>query len=284
MKFSSLRCLLDSREDADFVCIMSEAPLGWLALLYCYMNGIAISTMRCSRFDLHVGSVLGKHAAAFVDWSMDLFHSYSSVCITPSMSMANFLRPRCPHVVGIHNGCNTQNFSPGGPMCAKMVDMERPIWLSVGRICREKNITELLDLAKEGLLPGTVCVVGTGGDLEAYKREYKNAETPVVFLGWKSGADLEAVYRSADVFVFTSRTDTFGNVMVEAMASGLPVAAHDVIGPQDIVTPVTGCLDECLLTACAHALRMKDSSKCVAHAKSFSWDEMCMKFLRVQPE
>ena len=148
---------------------MSEAPLGWLALIYCYMNDIPISSMRCSRFDLHVGSVLGRRAAALVDWSMDMFHSYSSVCITPSISMADFLRPRCANVVAIHNGCDTKSFSPDGPMCTDMVGMQRPIWLSVGRVCREKNIKELLDLAKDGALPGTVCVVGTGGDLTAYK-------------------------------------------------------------------------------------------------------------------
>lgn len=104
-----------------------------------------------------------------------------------------------------------------------------------------------------------------------------------MFLGWKSGDDLAAAYRSGDVLVFTSLTDTFGNVMVEAMASGLSVAAHNVIGPQDIVTPDTGCLHDDLLTACTQALHGKNSARCVAHAKSFSWDDMCMRFLQVQP-
>ena len=116
------------------------------------------------------------------------------------------------------------------------------------------------------------------------RKDYTDAETPVRFLGWKSGTDLEEVYRSADVFVFTSLTDTFGNVMVEAMASGLPVAAHDIIGPQDIVTAETGCLHDDLLTACRRALRGKNSAKCIARAKSFSWDRMCLQFLQVHHE
>ena len=120
--------------------------------------------------------------------------------------------------------------------------------------------------------------------IEICRKDYTDAKTPVRFLGWKSGTDLEEVYRSADVFVFTSLTDTFGNVMVEAMASGLPVAAHDVIGPHDIVTPETGCLHDDLLTACRRALRGKNSPKCIARAKSFSWDRMCLQFLQVHHE
>jgi len=103
------------------------------------------------------------------------------------------------------NGCNTDDFTMDGMRCAEMDNMQRPIWLSVGRVSVEKNIRALLDL--NGQLPGTICVVGQGPYFEDAVEKYGgDGPGAVHFLGWKAGADLSAVYRSADVFVFPSMT------------------------------------------------------------------------------
>ena len=99
--------------------------------------------------------------------------------------------------------------------------------------------------------------------------------TNLYYLGWKHGEELSEIYRSCDVFVFPSKTDTFGQVMVEAMASGLPVAAYPVVGPIDVVKHgVTGYLDDNLQVACEKAYENKDSQKCVEYAKTFRWSDM----------
>lgn len=107
----------------------------------------------------------------------------------------------------------------------------------------------------------------------------KYASDKFKFLGWRSGEDLTAAYRTADVFVFPSRTDTFGQVIIEAMASGVPVAAFPVTGPIDLVVEGTGAVDADLLTACKKARAEKNADKCVAHAKTFSWNRMADEFL-----
>lgn len=270
----------------DMINIITEGPLGMMASLHCTINGRLYTTMRCSRFDLYLAQSVCRPAGAAARACMDWFHSWSQCCITPSPSMAEILRPNTPRVAGIMNGCDTTNFTTEGPMCPEMEGLARPIWLFAGRVCREKNIDALLELTLAGKLEGTVCIVGAGPDLPAYQEKYSEeaCKTPVKFLGWKSGKDLEACYRSGDVFVFPSLTDTFGQVMVEAMASGLPVAAFPVTGPIDVVADgVCGALREDLLEACHEALRTKDVAACVKHAKSFSWDTMSQRFLDVQP-
>src|SRR5262249_22628673 len=112
----------------------------------------------------------------------------------------------------------------------------RPIQLYAGRVSKEKNIEAFLDLKR----PGTKVVVGDGPYRERLQRDYPRA----VFLGYRTGASLAEAYANADVFVFPSKTDTFGLVMIEAMACGIPVAAYPVVGPIDIVTDLkVGCLD-----------------------------------------
>ena len=257
-----------------------------MGALHCTLNGRKYTTMYCSRFDLYVAEVVGDIPARLCASWLSWFHSWSSAVITPSPSMAENLRAQIPHVTGILNGCDTTSFSPDGPKCPEMEDLAHPIWLYVGRVCKEKNVGALMSLALESKLEGTVVIVGKGPDLDDYEKAYSNAKTStaVKFLGWRSGADLESVYRSADVFVFPSLTDTFGQVMVEAMASGLPVAAFPTTGPVDVVrNDVTGSLDSDLQQACRKALESKNNDACLAHARTFSWNEMSKKFLAVQP-
>ncbi|MGB0720400.1 MAG: glycosyltransferase, partial [Bdellovibrionales bacterium] len=139
-------------------------------------------------------------------------------------------------------GANLDVFHPGEKTLFK--DLKPPIALYVGRIAIEKSVEDFLDMPWDG----TKVIVGDGPDRAELERKYPAAR----FVGKKTGADLAAHYRSADLFVFPSRTDTFGIVLVEALASGLPVAAYNVTGPKDIITAdFLGALDETNLKAAA---------------------------------
>ena len=149
--------------------------------------------------------------------------------------------------------------------------MRRPIWLYAGRLAIEKNIKAFLDLD----LPGTKWVVGGGPQLKELKRRYKDAH----FFGSVDTDELSLRYAEADCFVFPSRTDTFGLVMVEALASGVPVAGYPVPGPLDVVTdPKVGALDEDLRTACLAAID-RDPADCRRHAETFTWASCAAQFL-----
>jgi glycosyltransferase involved in cell wall biosynthesis len=152
-------------------------------------------------------------------------------------------------------------------------NLQRPIFVYVGRVAVEKNLRAFLDLS----LPGSKLVVGDGPQLRSLQRDYP----AVHFAGARHGAALAAAYAGADVFVFPSRTDTFGLVVLEALASGLPVAAFPVTGPMDILgesaCPV-GVLNEDLQRAALDALRI-DRTACRPHAETYSWSACALRFL-----
>jgi len=147
----------------------------------------------------------------------------------------------------------------------------RPISLYVGRVAVEKSIEDFLRLD----LPGTKVVVGDGPEASALRKRYPN----VVFTGAKFGEELARHYAAADVFVFPSRTDTFGNVMLEALASGVPVAAYPVPGPLDIIDGSgVGVLDEDLAGAASRAFAIP-ADACRRYAETFSWENSARQFL-----
>jgi glycosyltransferase involved in cell wall biosynthesis len=152
-------------------------------------------------------------------------------------------------------------------------DLPRPIFAYVGRVAVEKNLRAFLNLK----LPGSKLVVGDGPQRKKLEREYPDT----FFAGARHGAALAAAYAGADVFVFPSRTDTFGLVVLEALASGLPVAAYPVTGPMDILgespRPV-GALNENLQQAALDALRI-DRTACRPHAETYSWTTCAARFL-----
>ena len=149
--------------------------------------------------------------------------------------------------------------------------LPQPVFLSVGRVAVEKNLEAFLDLD----LPGTKLVVGDGPARMALERKYPDA----VFLGARQGMELAEIYAAADIFVFPSRTDTFGLVLLEALASGLPVAAFPVTGPRDVIgaSPV-GVLNEDLRIACMVALQIPRLA-CVAFAASHTWHASARVFV-----
>ena len=151
------------------------------------------------------------------------------------------------------------------------MSLPRPIFVYAGRVAVEKNLDAFLALD----LPGTKVVIGDGPDRAPLERRYPDAR----FLGYRFGAELANCLASADVFVFPSRTDTFGLVMLEAMACGTPVAAYPVTGPIDVVTHAyDGVLDEDLRVAALAALKI-DRNACRLTALSRSWERAAGQFL-----
>jgi glycosyltransferase involved in cell wall biosynthesis len=166
-------------------------------------------------------------------------------------------------------GVDLAFFTPDAGPHPALADLPRPIQIYVGRVAIEKNIEAFL-AAKH---PGAKVVVGEGPALAGLRKRYPD----VHFLGALRGKTLASAYASADVFVFPSRTDTFGLVMIEALACGTPVAAFPVPGPLDVLTPETGVMDENLDAAIASALRL-DPAACAAYGSGFSWETSARQF------
>jgi len=178
-------------------------------------------------------------------------------------------------------GIDNTLFQPMRAPHPALRDLPRPIMLNVGRVAVEKNLTAFLDAP----VPGTKVVVGDGPDLEMLRARYPDA----VFVGALSGEALASAFCAADVFVFPSRTDTFGLVMIEALACGVPVAAYPVPGPLDIIGPAgrgprnslpmtVGALDDDLSVAIARALRC-DRLGAAATGASYSWENATDQFV-----
>ena len=167
----------------------------------------------------------------------------------------------------------TRGANHGSFNAPKKINLEykRPIYLYVGRVSIEKNIRAFLDLDLEG----TKLVVGKGPDLDKLKKEYPDA----IFKGERTNGELASYFASSDVFVFPSKTDTFGIVIIEALKCGLPVAAYPVAGPKDIFNGSNiGSLNNDLKKAAEDALKA-DRQACIEHAKKYTWENCAKIFL-----
>ena len=165
-------------------------------------------------------------------------------------------------------GVDTALFRPG---CAPAIELPRPVFLYVGRVAVEKNLPAFLDLD----LPGSKLVVGDGPLLAAMRRRYPG----VHFAGAQSGEALVRHYAAADAMVMPSRTETFGLVLLEALACGVPVAAYPSAGPTDVIGDSgAGVIDEDLGAAAQAALSIP-RDRCVAHARRFSWQACIDQFV-----
>ena len=205
-------------------------------------------------------------------WGFSLmrhFHNSGAGTMVATPSLQAELRQRgFTRLMPWTRGVDTDLFRPRP---ARLLGSDRPVFLYVGRVSKEKNLEAFLAAD----LPGLKAVVGTGPHLQALQWRFPDA----VFTGAKSGEELAAHYASADVFVFPSRTDTFGLVMLEAMAAGVPIAAYPVTGPLDVVTQgVSGILDEDLGRAARNALRL-DRAAVREDAFRFSWAKTVELFL-----
>lgn len=244
----------------DAIHIATEGPLGLAARRLCLRRGWPFTTSYHTRFPEYVSARLPVPLSwgyRVVRW----FHRPSSGVLVATASIrAELEQQGFASIRDWTRGVDTELFRPDGP---RALDLPGPVFMYVGRVAVEKNLPAFLALD----LPGTKVVVGGGPDLESLRRDYPATH----FTGPKFGAELAAHYRCADVFVFPSLTDTFGLVLLEALASGVPVAAFPVPGPLDVVgTTGPGVLDTDLRKACLAALAI-DRDRCVAHARRFSW-------------
>jgi glycosyltransferase involved in cell wall biosynthesis len=197
------------------------------------------------------------------------YHSRATRTMVATNSMKRRLEARGFRNLAIWaRGVDAEVFHPGPK---SFLAGPRPIAMYMGRVAVEKNIEAFLNLD----LPGSKYVVGDGPDLELLGQRYPN----VTFTGQKVGKELTAHLAAADVFVFPSLTDTFGLVLLEAMACGVPVAAYPVTGPIDVVeNGKTGVLDHDLRQAVLGALKL-DPADCVAYARRHSWRNWTERFV-----
>jgi 1,2-diacylglycerol 3-alpha-glucosyltransferase/glucuronosyltransferase len=255
----------------EAVHIATEGPLGIAARRHCRRRGWRFTTSFHTKF----AEYLHARTRFPVSWTyawLRRFHAASAriMVATPSLE-AELLAHGFERLARWTRGVDTTLFRPRNDGPAAMRDLKRPVFLYVGRVAVEKNIGAFLDLE----LDGSKLVVGDGPQLAQLKRRYP----AVHFVGGRHGDDLAAHYAAADVFVFPSRTDTFGLVLLEALASGLPVAAYPVTGPRDVIdgAPV-GCLDD-NLAAAAHNALVLSRQACRDYAMKFSWDASAQQFL-----
>jgi glycosyltransferase involved in cell wall biosynthesis len=275
--YANLRVALPNRHEiarriesakADAIHVATEGPIGFAVRAYCRRRRRPFTTSYMTRFPEYVSA----RAPIPESWSYAVlrrFHSAAAVTMVSTMSLMTELRSR-----GFQNlsmwtrGVDTELFAPHR---ALPLDLPRPIFLTAGRVAVEKNLEAFLSLD----LPGSKVVVGDGPQEAELRQRFPQA----TFLGLREGTELAGLVAAADVFVFPSRTDTFGLVQLEALASGVPVAAFPVMGPKDVVGdhPV-GALDEDLRAACLRALGLSREA-CREFALTRSWTTSARQFI-----
>ncbi|HBR48448.1 MAG TPA: alpha-mannosyltransferase [Nitrospira sp.] len=261
-----LRMLKEFRPEA--IHIATEGPIGHAAMAWCRSLSLPCTTSYHTQFPEYIRA----RVPLPIRWSyayLQRFHTRAvrTMVATPSMR-ARLEAWGFRHLVIWARGVDSTQFHPGPKA---FLSDPRPISMYMGRVAVEKNIEAFLNLE----LPGSKCVVGDGPDLEHFRSRYP----AVRFVGQKSGPELTAYLAAADVFVFPSLTDTFGLVLLEAMACGVPVAAFPVTGPIDVVVQgKTGILHENLRHAVLEALKL-DPADCIAYAKQHSWKIWTERFV-----
>ena len=250
------------------VHIATEGPLGWCARAACRKLGLAFTTSYHTRFPEYVR----MRVPVPLGWSYALirgFHRAASRTMAAPTILDELAAKSFTHLVPWSRGVDTTLFRPKtghGPAPA-----HAPVFVAVGRVAPEKNLPAFLDLD----LPGEKWVIGDGPALNSLKQAYP----AIRFTGAQQGEDLVRLLAAADVMVFPSLTDTFGVVLLEAMACGVPVAAFPVTGPRYLIREgINGCMDDNLQTAALRALQVSRSG-CREFASSYSWAACTRQFL-----
>ena len=251
----------------DCIHIATEGPIGLTVRRYCLRRKHPFTTAYHTQFPEYIRArapIPVSCTVAMTRW----FHRPAVRTMVPTRGIQSLLHSRgFEDVVLWERGVLVDVFKPEDPVA---YDYPRPIWVYVGRVAVEKNIEAFLDLP----IDGTKVIIGDGPDRERLQAEYPNCH----FLGYRFGRELARHEAGADVFVFPSKTDTYGVVMLEAMACGLPIAAYPVTGPVDVVRHgETGILDRDLRKAC-HAALAIDRSVPRAYAESRSWQRSTKQF------
>lgn len=267
--------------EPDLVHIATEGPIGWAARRWCRKNGMPFTTAFHTRFPDYAAVRTGLSAERF--WPIvQRFHGPSRTVLAATPSLRAELAERgIGPVAPWSRGIDFAMFNAHAVPDAAISALPKPVLLYVGRVAPEKGLDDFLGSRH----PGSRVVVGDGPALAALKNRYPD----VLFTGKRTGDALASAYAAADCFVFPSKSDTFGLVMVEALACGVPVAGYPVQGPIDIVGPKgrggesalhrsIGAVDEDLDTAIAHAL-LCCREDCAAYGASFGWDAATDQFV-----
>jgi glycosyltransferase involved in cell wall biosynthesis len=251
----------------DRIHIATEGPLGLAARRYCLRNGLAFTTSYHTQFPEYIRKRLPVPLGITYNL-MRRFHAPAARTMVATPGQQRLLEQwHFKHLVRWSRGVDTCLFTPDNkaPLAVR-----RPLFAYAGRVAVEKNIEAFLRLE----LPGSKCVIGDGPALQEFRARYPD----VRFTGYRFGEDLARHIAAADVFVFPSLTDTFGLVMLEAMACGVPVAAFPVTGPVDVVTQgVTGILDTDLRKAAIDALDLS-GDHCRQAAMQYTWHAATRQF------
>jgi 1,2-diacylglycerol 3-alpha-glucosyltransferase/glucuronosyltransferase len=254
--------------EPDAVHIATEGPLGWMTRSHCLRKGIPFTTSFHTRFPDYISSRF--YLPESWVWSvLRPFHNAGAGIMVATPSLARELEDRgFQRIMAWTRGVDTELFAPRP---VRRFGDDEPVFLYVGRVAIEKNIDAFLNAD----LPGKKVVVGDGPQLLELKQRFPE----VTFTGKRTGEDLAECFASADVFVMPSRTETFGIVILEAMASGLPVAAFPVTGPIDLITPgKTGIMSEDLAQAAKDALQLsRDGVR--EKALEYSWEAAARLFV-----
>ena len=268
----------------DHIHIATEGPLGKAAHKYCRLNNRHFTTS----YHTHFPDYIAKRVAKFLPFlynpvknsaikSLRKFHNQSNAMMIATQSLEDELKS-WGFTAPMHRltrGADLEIFHTGEN--TKFKDLPRPIAVFVGRVAIEKNIEAFLEMDWDG----SKVVIGDGPDMAELQQKYPQGH----FIGKKLGKDLGEHIRSADVFAFPSRTDTFGMVLVEAMACGLPIAAYNVTGPKDIITEnFLGTLDETDLSKAAYDALSKTGYEQQRHAyvqKNYTWERAADQFIEI---
>jgi glycosyltransferase involved in cell wall biosynthesis len=252
----------------DAIHIATEGPIGFAVRAYCMRIGRPFTTSYTTRFPEYI-SARSPIPAQWIYNVLRRFHGAAAVTMVATPSLTTELRERGFTNLGMWTrGVDVDLFRPD-----RAIDLgfPRPIFMSVGRVAVEKNLPAFLSLD----LPGTKVVIGAGPQEAELKRRFPSAK----FLGQLDNGILAAHLAAADVFVFPSLTDTFGIVQLEALASGVPIAAFPVTGPKDVIgdNPI-GVLNEDLRVACMQALWISREA-CREFALRYSWENSARQFI-----
>ena len=262
----------------DAIHIATEGPLGWAGRRYCKKQGIPFTTAYHTAFPEYIAA-RSPLPTSMLYPIFRRFHNAGKGVLVSTRTVRDQLKNKgFNNIVPWTRGVDTSQFYPRPGAC---FDLKGPVQLYVGRVAVEKNIEAFLQTD----VPGTKVVVGDGPALDTLKKKHPDTH----FMGPLFGDSLAYAYSAADVFVFPSKTDTFGMVMLEALACGTPVAAYPVQGPLDVIgrdgtgpfehwhTPIASLQDN--LSHAIHSALTLDSNACVDFAKNYSWDMVADQFI-----
>jgi glycosyltransferase involved in cell wall biosynthesis len=254
--------MLDELEP-DAIHIPAEGTIGVAGRRYCKKRGLPYTSSYHTQYPHYLKHYF-RIPMGLTYRLMRWFHGQAKATLVPTQRVKDELEARgFANIVVWSRGVDTSIFKPWEGVDHLYDGLARPVWVYAGRVSVEKNLEAFLKLD----LPGTKVIVGNGPAKAMLENKYPDAH----FAGYQFGEDLGKHYAAADVFVFPSLTDTYGVVMIEAMACGLPVAAFPVTGPIDVVQDgVTGALDEDLGAACQRALELKREDA-IAFGQAQTW-------------